>query len=334
MGRGRVCRGDSWRPLPEQRPATFHRGQTATPTRGGGPVQGQHCTEGQLTRGASRRPGPASTGRGHAVTAVTPVTGIPGCVAQQRAKVCTPCPESGRPERHPHRLLRDDPQPWQERRPATRRVLRIRQAAGLRGLRNTALGISAPEAGAPSCPAGIRATRPGRVTCCRPRPERPQVQRAQRRGLRGGSAPRVAPAPWAGTPLGPAAPLSGADRTGDSEAPATLRQAGSRVCREGNGPRRLSRRRRPASQVPGSQPGAQSPRSGPELQAAPRAPRPSREEFNSGRKCRHSGAHSFSQSAASQEKGAGRGLRGRRPCPRGLRGTAAGWRRQPRPQTL
>lgn len=189
MGRGRVCGGDSWRPLPEQRPATFHRGQTATPTRGGGPVQGQHCTEGQLTRGASRRPGPASTGRGHAVTAVTPVTGIPGCVAQQRAKVCTPCPESGRPERHPHRLLRDDPQPWQERRPATRRVLRIRQAAGLRGLRNTALGISAPEAGAPSCPAGIRATRPGRVTCCRPRPERPQVQRAQRRGLRGGSAP-------------------------------------------------------------------------------------------------------------------------------------------------
>lgn len=144
MGRGRVCRGDSWHPLPEHRPATFHRGQTATPTRGGGPVQGQHCTEGQLTRGASRRPGPASTGRGHAVTAVTPVTGIPGCVAQQRAKVCTPCPESGRPERHPHRLLRDDPQPWQERRPATRRVLQIRQAAGLRGLRNTALSMSAP----------------------------------------------------------------------------------------------------------------------------------------------------------------------------------------------
>lgn len=51
-----MCRGDSWRPLPEQRPATFHRGQTATPTRGGGTVQGQHCTEGQLTRGASRRP--------------------------------------------------------------------------------------------------------------------------------------------------------------------------------------------------------------------------------------------------------------------------------------
>lgn len=279
---------------PHGDPVTLRSRETVTVTGPGVHRKGRHC---------HRRPGPVSPSR----EPLSPLAVL----------------NLARWEQHPQRLLmaaralagKPPPSMAGAANPSGCGPQELRKTAARRQRRLPARRPGDWGVGCPHALVRIRAMRPGGAPRAARRKRRARPRRAF---LRGRTRRQAQPAP---RHVALATPKR-----------RPLRGGQARGWREGT--RRLCRRGRPASRVPGRQPGAQSPRSGPELRGAPRAPRLSREEFNSGRKCRHSGARGFSQSAAGQEEEAGRGLRGRRPSPRELRGTAAGRRQQPRPQTL